>query len=179
MLVSSGRRGVVDRLLIPALAASVRGIDARSWLDAEALGAISALGVGRLRWHVAASDRAAALAVADRLAAPGRAALEVVDLQQAGFTLEIEARPRAVPSPVTLAAALAALVPRAALGSSDARPLAERLGSLTAYDGVPLLRPEARASLLVLRSREAAAADPAALEIEAVFLDGREARGAR
>ena len=64
------RRSAADRLLTPALAASVRGSAASSWLSADALDAVSRLGVARVRWHVAAADREAALQVAARLQAP-------------------------------------------------------------------------------------------------------------
>jgi hypothetical protein len=44
-----------------------------------------------------------------------------------------------------------------------------------APDDLVLLQPDARASLLVLRPRSASPAfDPAALELESVFVDGRE-----
>jgi hypothetical protein len=179
LLGAASRRDASDRLLVPAFAASVRGVGARSWLSAESLDAISRLGVARLRWHVGAADRAAALVSAARLAAPGRAALEVVDLQEPTLAVVIRQPPPGPPAPVTLAAALDALQRAARPAAKDQHPLAERLAVLTGYGGAPLLRPDAPASLLILRPREASASDVGALEIEAVFIDGREVRGAR
>jgi hypothetical protein len=178
LLSPASRRGVAERVLLPAFTASVRGIGARAWLTAASLDAISRLGVAQVRWHVAASDRDAALRVAETLAAPARATLEVAGLDDPVRILEIESPPVAPPAPLTLAAALGALShakPKAPEGAT----LRERLAGLTGYSGMPLLRPDARASFLVLRSRDGSVSDPAALEIEAVFLDGREVGGAR
>jgi len=41
LLAAASRRGDAERVLLPALVASVRGIDARSWLNVESLDAIS------------------------------------------------------------------------------------------------------------------------------------------
>jgi hypothetical protein len=175
LLGTTSRRALVGRLLLPALAASVHGIGARAWLTAETLDAISRLGVARVRWHVSAPDREAALEVAARVAAPGRAALEVAEPRDPGLPIEIARPPSVPPPPLTLAAALAAL----GAAKPDSGPLAARLAALTGYSGAPLLRPDARASLVVLRPHDAGAGDDGALEIEAVFVDGREVRGAR
>ena len=157
----------------------MRGIGARSWLTAESLDVISRLGVARLLWHVGAADRLSALGSAERLAAPGRAALEVVDLEQPTLAFELRQPPALPPAPLTLAAAFDALQRAARPTARDNHPLAERLAALTGYGGAPLLRPDARASLLVLRPRDASASRAEALEIETVFLDGREVRGPR
>ena len=178
LLATASRRGAPDRVLLPALVASVRGIEARSWLEAESLDAISRLGVASIRWHVAASDREEALRVVEALAAPARTAIEVADLRDPVRAIEIRSPPVAPPAPLTLSAALGALV-HAKPSAPDAASLRERLAGLTGYSGTPLLRPDARASLLLLRSRDGSVSDPAALEIEAVFLDGREVGGAR
>src|SRR4029453_15997360 len=106
---AGARRDAAERVLLPALAASVRGIDARSWLKAESLDAISRLGVVSIRWHVAGSDREEALRVVDGLAAPARTAIEVADLRDTVRAIEIRSPPVAPPSPLTLAAALGAL----------------------------------------------------------------------
>jgi len=179
LLATASRRSAAERVLIPALAASVRGIDARLWLSAEALDTISRLGVAHVRWHVSASEREEALRVADRLAAPGRAAVEVADFRDAVWAIEIQSAPVPPPAPVTLAAALGALAHGAKPPPGEPRSLGERLAALTGYSGTPLLRPDARASLLILRSRDGSVLDPAALEIEAVFLDGHEVEGVR
>ncbi len=181
LLSASRRRNAADRLLSPALAASVRGIEARSWLSAEALDSVSRLGVARVRWHVAGSDREAAVATAARLAAPGRAVLEVADAGAPAHAIEIPGPPPAAVSPVTLASALEALTCGAWREPPGPWPLAERLAGLTGAGATagPVLRPDARASLLVLRPRDGPSLDPGSLEIEAVFLDGREVAGAR
>src|SRR6185503_19139334 len=158
---------------IPALAASVRGIGARAWLTPGALDAMSRLGVAQLRWHVGASDLEQALRVAEGLDARARAVVEVADLADPVRAIEIDSPPVVPPSPLTLSAALGALThskPKAPHAAS----LRERLAGLTGYSGMPLLRPDARASLLLLRSRDDGVSDAAALEIETVFLDRRK-----
>ena len=178
LLASSSRRGVAERVLLPALAASVRGIGARTWLTAGVLDAISRLGVAQVRWHVSASDREQALRVAEGLGAPARASVEVADLGDPARAIEIDSPPTVPPSPLTLSAAIGALA-HAKHKAPDAATLRERVAGLTGYSGMPLLRPDARASLLIVRSRDGNVSDPAALEIEAVFVDGREVGGAR
>jgi len=178
LLASASRRGVSERVLIPALAASVRGIGARAWLTPGALDAMRRLGVAQLRWHVGASDREQALRVAESLAAPARAVVEVADLADPVRAIEIDSPPVVPPSPLTLSAALGALT-HAKGKATDPATLRERLAGLTGYSGMPLLRPDARASLLLLRSRDGGVSDASALEIEAVFLDGREVGGVR
>jgi hypothetical protein len=177
LLAAARRWDATGRLIAPAFAASVRGAGARSWLSAAALDAVSRLGVARLRWHVAPAERSAALALAERLAAPGRSAIEVADLDAPAYALAIPGPPSAVASPPTVASALAALTHGAWRGTEAPTPLAESLASLTgqAKGAAPALRPEQPASLLVLRPRDADRLDASALEIEAVLLDGREA----
>jgi len=179
LLGASRRWNATGRLLSPALAASVRGIDARSWLTAETLDEISRLGVSRVLWHVAASDREAALATAVRVTAPGRATIEVADVGAPVHAIEIPGPPSSPTSPVSLAAALDTLTRGAWREPPCSRTLAERLAGLTGQSGAPLLRPDAKASLLVLRPRHGAGTDAGSLEIEAVILDGREVGEAR
>jgi len=181
LLAAARRRSTADRLLTPALAASVRGLAAGSWLTAETLDAVSRLGVARVRWHVAAVDREAARQVAERLQAQGRAALEVAEAGAPEHAIVIPAPPPAVSEPVSLRSALLALTGGAWREPPGVPPLAERLGALVgAGPGAgPLLRPDARASLLVLRPTDAAGFDAGSLAIEAVFLDGRVAGGGR
>jgi hypothetical protein len=181
LLAAARRVSVEGRLVSPALAASVRGWDARSWLTAETLDAVSRLGVGRVRWHVAAADRETAVALAERLERPGRAALEVVDLSAPAQAVVIPGPPQPVAQPLSLAAAVAVLTGGAGRSAAPASPtlasLAELVGA-TAGAG-PLLRPDARASLLILRPPADSGLDPASLLIDAVYIDGREPPGAR
>jgi hypothetical protein len=180
LLAAARRLSVADRLLTPALAASVRGIEARSWLTADTLDAVSRLGVARVSWHVAGADREAALVVAARLGAPGRAVVEVVDPAAPAHTLVILGPPPPVAGPVTLAAAAAALSRGARPGGTAAAPAGWLAGLLGAGAGAaPLLCPDASASLLVLRPLRGEALDPESLAIETVFLDGRELGGSR
>jgi hypothetical protein len=180
-LASAERRDAAERVLVPAFAASVRGYAARAWLDAAALDAISRLGVARVRWHVAASDREAARQAALRLLAPGRSRIDVVDSATPELALVISGPPAALSPPVALDAALAALTRGAwrEPGESLVRP--GRLSALvgSAPDEAPPLRPDAEASLLVLRPSGAGKLDPASLAIEAVLVDGRPAGGGR
>jgi hypothetical protein len=180
--LAAGRRNSdTDRLLIPALAASVRGLAASSWLSAEALDALSRLGVARLRWHVAAADREAARQASERLAAPGRAAIEIAEAGMPEHAIVIPGPPPAVSEPVSLASALVALTGGLWREPPGAAPLGERLGALVgAGPGAgPLLRPDAPASLVVLRPLAGGGQDAGSLAIEAVFLDGREVGGGR
>jgi len=108
LLGSARRVDVAGRLVAPAFAASVRALAARSWLTAETLAAAGRLGVARLRWHVAPADRPEALEHAERLTAPGRPALEVVDAGAPASLLEI-ASPPGVPSSPAVESALDAL----------------------------------------------------------------------
>jgi hypothetical protein len=181
-LIGSARRvDVAGRLLAPAFSASVRGLDARSWLTAEALVAAARLGVARLAWHVAPADRPEALAHAASLARPGRPAIDVVDAGAPASLLEITA-PLGPPSSPALESALDALTRGSWRARSAGRPLRELLGDLAGAGSAaaaPLVAPDARASLVVLRPREDGAFDPARLDLEAVFVDGREPGGAR
>ena len=181
LLGSARRIDVAGRLLAPAFSASVRGIDARSWLTPEALLAMGRLGVARLRWHVALTDQPQALAHAGRLTAPGRPALEVVDADAPASLLEIGSAP-AAPSSASIEAALDALSRRSWRARAAGRPLAVLLGELAGAHpdaSSPLVAPDARASLLVLHPREEAALDASSLDLEAVFIDGREPGGSR
>jgi hypothetical protein len=181
-LIGSARRvDVAGRLLAPAFSAWVRGLDARSWLTAEALGAAARLGVAQLAWHVAPADRPGALAHAAALARPGRPAIDVVDAGAPAGLLELAAPPGAPSSP-TLESALDALTRGSWRARSAGRPLGELLGDLTGTDpadAAPLVAPDARASFVVLRPHAEGTLDAARLDLEAVFVDGREPEGAR
>jgi len=180
-LIGSARRvDVTGRLLAPAFAASVRGLAARSWLTAEALVAAGRLGVARLSWHVAPAERPEALAHAAGLEQPGRPSIDVVDAGTPAHLLEIAAPP-GPPSSPALESALEALTRGAWRERSAGRALGELLGQLagTSAAAPPLVALDARASLVVLRPREEGALDAARLDLETVFVDGREPGGTR
>jgi hypothetical protein len=181
LLGSARRVDVADRLLAPAFSASVRGLGARSWLTAETLVAAARLGVARLAWHVAPAERPEALAHAAGLERPGRPSIEVVDAGAPAGLLELAAPPGAPSSPA-LESALDALTRGSWRARAAGRPLGALLAELAgAGPGVasPLVAVDARASLVVLRPREDGALDAARLDLEAVFIDGREPGGAR
>jgi len=175
------------RLIVPALVASARGPSVREWLDDDAAILLARLGVARLRWHVVPAERAGALAVAAALAGPGRTAIEVVDAEEPACPLEINGPPRPAVSP-RVDDVLDALT----LGEWRARMAGRSLGSALASltrcpDGPPArpaLAPSGPATFLVLRPRgtspdEAGALSLSAheergLDLEAVFIDGRE-----
>ena len=181
LLAAAQRRSAAGRIVIPALAASVRGFTASGWLSAGSLDAVSRLGVARVRWHVAPADREAARQAAERLQAPGRALLEVAEAGAPEHALVIPGPPPAASEPVSLTSALLALTGGAWRAEAGPSTLAEQLGPLVgAGRGAgPLLRPDARASLVVLRPTDGAGLDAGSLAIEVVILDGREAGGGR
>jgi hypothetical protein len=181
LLAAGERRDAAERLLLPAFAASIRGMAASAWLTGAVLDAISRLGVARLRWHVAASDREAAQQAALRLLAPGRARVEVVDAEAPELALVIPGPATPPKAPVALDAALSALTRGAWRDSGESLARPGRLSPLlgVAPDAPPPLRPDAEASFLLLRARDAFRLDAEALSIEAVVLDGRPAGGGR
>lgn len=175
-LIGSARRlDVAGRLVAPAFAASVRGLAARSWLTAETLVAWGRLGVARLAWHVLPTERPEALAHAAGLDRTGRPSIDVVDAGAPPHLLEVAAPP-VPPSSPALEAALDALTRAAWRARSGGRPLGELLGELAGASPAapPLVALDARASLVVLRPREEGALDAARLDLERVFVDGRE-----
>jgi hypothetical protein len=181
LLGAARRIDVAGRLVAPAFVASVRGLGARSWLTAPALADVGRLGVARLCWHVPPADRPEAEAHAGRLAGPGRPSIDVVDADVPASHLEIDSPPEA-PSSYAVASVLDALTHRSWRSRAAGRPLAEILGELAGASpsvSSPLVTPDARASLVVLRPRGEGAVDPARVDLEAVFIDGREPGGAR
>jgi hypothetical protein len=181
LLGTARRVDVAGRLVAPAFAASVRGLGARSWLTAQALAETGRLGVARVRWHVAQADRPTALEHAARLTAPGSPALEVVDGAVPASLLEIASAP-AVPRSPAVESALDALTGGAWRAPASGRSLGDLLGELagaTGASGPPLVAPDTRASLLVLHPREAGVLDASSVDLEAVFIDGREPGGSR
>ena len=181
-LGATRRVDAADLLLVPALAASVRGLAARDWMTAEALGAMARLGVARLLWHVAPLERTEAMTTAARLSAPGRPMIEIVGLEIPPCLLEIT-RPPVPPKGPGLDAALDALTAGSWRTRAAARPLASLLGELAGLGmgagPAPLLAPDAGASLLLLRPRAADALEAGSLDLEAVIVDGRVPSGAR
>ncbi len=179
-LIGSARRvDVAGRLVAPAFVASVLGLAARSWLNAETSAAAARLGVARLRWHVAPADRPGALEHAEGLAARGRPLLEVVDAAAPTSLLELVAPP-AAPSSPSVESALDSLTRGGWRSRAAGRSLGELLDGLAGTpSGGPLVAPDAAASLVVLRPREGAALDAASVDLEAVFVDGREPSGWR
>ncbi len=176
LLGTARRVDIAGRLVTPAFVASIRGLDTRSWLTGEALAAAGRLGVAHLRWHVAPAERPEALAYASPLAAPGRPAIEVVDADAPASLLEVGSPPVPPRSPL-LGAALDALTRRSWREKAAGRPLSALLGELAGEGpGVPspLVAPDTRASLVILRPQEGDALDAGHLEIEGVFVDGRE-----
>jgi hypothetical protein len=176
LLGSPRRVDVAGRLVAPAFVASVRGLAARSWLTADTLTAAGRLGVARLRWHVAPADRPEALEHAEQLTAPGRPALEVLDADAPASLLEV-ARPPVAPSSLAVESVLDALTHGAWRSRAAGRSLGDLLGDLAgagAPTGAPLVAPDTRASLVVLRPREGAFLDASSVDLEAVFIDGRE-----
>ena len=175
------------RLIAPAFVASTRGSSAREWLDDSAAALLGRLGVARLRWHVEPAERAGALAVAAALAGPGRTRVEVVDAEEPACLLEISGSPRPVDS-FRVEDVLDALT----LGGWRTRMAGRSLGSALAAltrcpDGPPArpaLAPTGPATFLVLRPRGASSDEAGALslsaheerglDLEAVFIDGRE-----
>ena len=152
-----------DRLLVPALAASVRGLDARSWLDGRGArrrqpprrGARCAgtwrRRIARRRWRSRSASR---LPAAPRSRSRTR--------QHAGYALEIPAPPaRRRVARDARGGARALLTGGAWREPAGLRPLAERLGALAGAGRRRgrSLRPDARASLLVLRPRDGGGLD--------------------
>lgn len=154
-------------LVVPALAVSVDAA-ARDWMSPDALDALSALGVGTVRWHVSAAERASAEDLARALQAPGRASLAVVAAEDERLPLALSGPPAAAAG-ATLGAALDALVGRA-WRIGDRSAFLARV--LSAGPASPLTL-DARASLLVLRGGEPTTLDPDALRLERVVVDGR------
>jgi Zinc carboxypeptidase len=175
-LLTARRRIDADGLLVcPALAASIRGIGARAWLDGDVLDALARLGVARLRWRVEPADRRAAAARARSLETPGRPAMEVADLESDPRFLEIPGPPES-PGSLRLDAVLDALTGGAWRKRAGGRSLDELLGPLTGYgeNEAPLLRVEEPASLLLLRPQSPGTREMRALVLERVLVDGRE-----
>lgn len=153
-------------VIVPALAVSLDAA-ARDWLTPDALDALSALGVGTVRWHLPPAERATAEDLARAYQAPGRAAVVVVPADDPRLPLA----PVAPPAPAagaTLGAAIDALVGPGWRAGDRSAFLTRALASSS-----PALAPDARASLLLLRGASPAALDPDALRLERVFIDGR------
>jgi hypothetical protein len=182
-LGAARRVDATDRLVIPAFFASVRGRVVQDWMSAEVLEQMARLGVARVRWHVGPLERPEAVATAQRLAAPGRPAIDVVDATAPACFLEIAHAPVAPKGP-GLDGALDALTASAWRIRAAGRPLAALLGELAGLDEgagspAPLLAPDEPASFVVLRPRVAGTLEAGELDMEAVVVDGRFAFQAR
>ena len=164
-------------LVVPGLAASVRGLESRAWLEAGGIGALARLGVVRLRWHVDASDRAEAVAAAGFLEGAGRPSIEVTCLEDPAHLVSVGGPPDP-PASARLDAALDALTGARWRGRAGEGTFGELLGPLAGIggdeQGTPLLSRDEPATFLVLRATRPDATSPAELELERVFLDGRE-----
>ena len=160
-------------VVVPALAVSLEA-GARDWLTPAALDALSALGVGTVRWHVPPADRASSEDLARAFQAPGRAALVVAAPDEERLPIAPVAPPVPASGP-TLGAALDALVGPGWRAGDRSAFLTRALAA-----GPPLpLTLDARASLLLLRGQAPAALDPDALRLERVVIDGRAPAAAR
>jgi hypothetical protein len=199
LLAAARRVDASGKIVAPALAVSVRGAAAGAWLDAKTLDAMARLGVGRVRWHVPLATRPRAEAGSARLAAAGRPAVEVVDLARPACPLLVTGVPQQAAG-VSLGDALDALTGRRWPGrgravaadrllrdltceAGDPRSREARAASTASPPAAPLIAPDRRASLLVLRPRpregppasaQESTLRPAALDVERVFVDGRE-----
>jgi hypothetical protein len=153
-------------VIAPAFIAWVRGLEARAWLTPTALEAIGRLGVGDIRWRVAAGEEPAAAAHAATLAAAGRPTVIATAADERLALLVLAAAPETPRAP-TLGAALDTLSPgwRERLGARALMPaLAARIG----IDGP--------ANLVQLRLGPSATLDPDEVRLERVWIDGRSAR---
>jgi hypothetical protein len=154
-------------LVVPALGVSVHGIGASTWLTPATLAGLARLGVATMRWHVPASDLAAAARHAASVAAPGRPLLAPAAEGEPSFPLTLRAAPAAARDP-TLAAALDALDPQ----------WRERLAAAPAWTAFAAARLtyDEPANLIQLRATPEGALDPATMRLERVFVDGRLVR---
>jgi hypothetical protein len=163
-------------LVLPAFTASLRGVDARAWLDAPALTAWARAGIGRVLWHVLSADRPAAEAHAAPLGKEGLPRLEIVGESDASAALRLGGPPAAARSP-RLSDVLDALKVAAEGRPADLRALVDDPTALTRPRG-GRLSVDAPANLALVRS----SGDDlilAAVTLEAVFLDGQRVAAAK
>jgi len=174
LLASATRVDATGRLITPGFAVSVRGLEAREWLDAPDL---ARLGVARVRWHVDLGSLGEAVAAARSLEGPGRPVLEVVSEPVVSRFLVLEGPP-ASPYRPDLRAVVGALGGGRATAALAERGLADLLGPLTGagagLEAAPPLAPDERADLLVWRPDAPGEREPDALVLERVFVDGRD-----
>jgi len=179
LLAAATRIDATGRLITPGFAVSLRGLQAREWLDTTTL---ARLGVARVRWHVSPGSLAEALAFARSLEGSGRPPVEVVTAPEPTRFLVLSGPPE-TPSSPSLADIVAALGGDGASTALRARGLAELLGPLTGAESgegaATLLAPDERADLLVWKPAVAGGRAPDALTLEHVFVDGRAPAGTR
>lgn len=184
LLVAGLRLDAQGALLAPPFLFGLRGWAAAAFLDAPTLEAWGRLGVGRVRWLVAPAHVPRAQALALRLAAAGRARLEVTSDASQLPPMTLARRPD-TPTSGRLGDTLAAL-----LGAPAAARLARSgsaLAVLSLLAGGPLAPPTPTlgdsAAFLVLRSPAGTEASQAAgvenLSLDAVWLHGHERAGPR
>jgi hypothetical protein len=154
--------------IVPAWTAVVRGAAARAWLGEEVLRSWARLGVASARWLVEPGERAAAEALAGRLAGSDRTRLVVGEAGEAASGLALAGPPRE-PEGADLAQVLAALAGAAPAAGTVALP------GLLAALGSGRIAPDGPADLVVLRPGPDPEA-PSRAALSAVFVDGRRTR---
>jgi hypothetical protein len=159
-------------VVIPALAASVRGLASRAWLTPTALESLGALAVGTVRWHVSLADRGAAMDHARALAAVGRPAVLVVAEEDAPAGLVLTRAPAAA-SAATLGAAFDALLGRGWRSRQDGFAARALMGPAMPGARSSPLTLDAPAHLVLLRGAAGEPLDPDRLGLEGVWIDGR------
>ena len=163
-------------LLAPFMAGA-RGWGARHWLDEEVLTRLAELGVGTVRWIVKPRRAGPARRHADRLAAAGRARLEVVPAPAGEPWLRLDGPPAATRS-AALADVVVALLGEKRRGEAIGLSAGELLDRLWATGGerpgTPRLGRGEPASFLLLSPAPEGRIDPTRAALVAVWLDGVE-----
>jgi len=177
--VATGRTvDATGTLLAPAFVVGARGLEARQWLDGEALARLARLGVALAVWQVPAADRAAAETAAHAAGGRGRSAIVVVGEEAALPPIVLDAAPaREARALSEIEATLEPEKPESAGGTLAERllPLAGGPGgrySMRVASGGP-------ASFVLLRPAASPNGGAPDAVIESVFLDGVEVPLAR
>ncbi len=161
-------------LLLAPFEVGVEGWSARRWLDEESLARMARLGVGTVAWSVGRRRASAALALADRLRAPGHPLVEVVtdSAQLPELVLDEPPQPAARRS-------LGAIL--GALGVEDWASVGElhRLWRDEPGDGphLPRMRQGQAASFLLISPAPEGQIDFKQSDLDAVWLDGHQIEG--
>jgi hypothetical protein len=157
-----------ELVMLPGWVVSVDGLAAKTWLDAEALGNLTRLGVSDVIWRTQAADRPAAAAHARALG--GFAAPRITLADEDGARALLQGPPKRARSS-RLGDVLAAILGRPAEGP-EVLDLVRRLASHPSRLG-PRLAPGEPASFLLVRPESQDRLDADA-RLEAVWLDGRQ-----